>query len=151
MEAQNKSLPIEESATPSNPPRFWQRQSERNPRKNDAGEMRSFYMSFLDQQREQAAQDQKSLESITTVISQAVQCLERCANAAERHAEATQVIACMSQQQSRGNYNTFQGQHQFTYHHAPHPPTPHPPTSDAAHSSPHMEPNLPFTAYLNLQ
>nr|XP_055072690.1 uncharacterized protein LOC129452707 [Misgurnus anguillicaudatus] len=149
-EALDKSLPIEEPATQSNPPRLWQRQSKRDQRKNDAGEMRSFYMSFLDQQREQAAQDQKSLESITTVISQAVQCLERCANAAERHAEATQVIADMSQQQNRVNYSTFQGQHRFNYHHAPHPPTPQPPTSDAAHSPPHMESSLPFTAYLNL-
>jgi len=28
----------------------------------------------------------------------------------------------MSQQQIRENYNTFQGRHQFTYHHAPQPP-----------------------------
>ncbi|TDH07876.1 hypothetical protein EPR50_G00110640 [Perca flavescens] len=69
MEALHKSLPIEELATPSNPPRLWQQQSKRDPRKNDAGEMRSFYMSFLDQQREQVAQDQKSLESITTVTA----------------------------------------------------------------------------------
>ncbi|CAM4733720.1 unnamed protein product [Leuciscus chuanchicus] len=86
----------QDSDPPPNASR-WRRSHQHAPKRKQLAELKAIFHDFLDQQREQAERDQQVTQSIASVISQAVQCFERCANAAERHAHASEVMAGLRQ------------------------------------------------------
>lgn len=63
--------------------RFWTRSTAN---KNTTARMTTVLDAVLKQNQGQADKDQTTMQSIATTLGKAVQCFERCANAAERHA-----------------------------------------------------------------
>lgn len=100
--------------------------------------MKSIFQDFLNLQREQAERDQQVIQSITTIISQAVHGFEHCANTAERHAHALEVMAGLRQPESLHN------QPRCSNHLASQAGT-------LAHSSLNTHSNNSFTTHLNLE
>ncbi|KAI7790674.1 hypothetical protein IRJ41_001436 [Triplophysa rosa] len=85
-----------DSSIPSVHQRFWTRSSARSTSRR--GELTPFFDARLRQQQEQADRDKETIQSISTVLTQAVQCFERCAEAAEKQARACEAMACSGQQ-----------------------------------------------------
>lgn len=159
-----------DSSLPSVHQRFWTRSSARSTSRR--GEMTPFFDALLRQQQEQADRDKETFQSISTVLTQAVQCFERCAEAAERQARACEAMACSEQQgrnlvQGRLHTPTFLTHEQSTsYNQQPstsynrpwstsnsptgvHHPTPY--TQHSTTPADKYDTNASFTSYLNLQ
>lgn len=114
---------------------MWRRSQQHAPKKKQLAEVKAIFQDFLNLQQEQAERDQQVIQSITTVISQAVHSFERCANATERHAHASEV--------------SLHNQPRCSNHLASH--LPYNQAGTSAHSSLNTHPNMSFTTYLNLE
>ncbi|XP_022541601.1 uncharacterized protein LOC111196509 [Astyanax mexicanus] len=129
--------------------RFWRRSSVRS-KQVETGQL---YETFLKQQQEQAEREQGTLQSIATVLSQAVQCFERCAEAAERHAHATEIMAGMNRQGSGNtlNYSSHHSHPNSSYY--PHAATTQPPKYYSQQSTPDngSTDSPAFPTYFNLE
>lgn len=88
---------------------------------------------FFQHYREQAEKEEKILQTMTNLMGQVVQSVQRCANAMERHARASEMMA----HKQEGTYDTMQSH--FFYPYVPPipfllPPTPFPPPPPPAFS-----------------
>lgn len=70
--------------------------------------MTDVFQALLKQQQEQAKRDQTSMQSIASALTEAVQCFQRCAAAAERHAHACEFMAASGSQGSNIMQARFQ-------------------------------------------